>query len=233
MSLKSGLVTFCFVGVAAYISGIVYAQSDDPNSGLSLGQDNAVKVVYAVYGGIAHAETEYVDVTDKVSDLFKKSPAGFFVSEQVILGLAGSKEFHSLIVFYNYDGKSHIFSMPENGGTLTLDMLKQAARDYPSHENEVPAPGTPDNDFRVVFATYGVSDGGAQPFMNVTALVRSLIRDQPEGFFAHEDVMGGDPHPGDQKALVIVFDTETGRHFYAQVNNGPLVSKRVLVDSAK
>ncbi len=231
---KGRLSRYGFRGVvvAILLTPFAGAQADGPNSDLAINPDDEVSVAYAVYGGIENAQTHYVDVTKKVADLFKGPSAGFPVTEEEILGVKGSKPFQSLVVFYNYNGKSHVFSMPEDGGDVTLAKLKQEARIHISHDLAVPPPGTPDNDFRVAFAAYGVSDGGPEQFWNVTALVRSLVRDQSDGFFAHENVMGGDPHPGDQKAIIIVFDNETGRHFYTQVNNGPLINKEVLLDAA-
>jgi hypothetical protein len=220
-----------FSALIAFIAP-VHAQSDNPLSDLSLDPDEAVNVVYAVYGGISQANAHYVDVTDKVTALLK-SPAGFPATEKAVLGVEGTKEFQSLLVVYNYKGKSHLFNMPEGGGTVTLDKLKEETKVSPSRENEIPSPGSPDADFRIDFAAYGVSDGGREPFWTVTDLVQKLMRDQPEGFSAHEADMGGDPHPGDQKAIVIIFDNAGVRHFFAQVNNGPLINKAALLQAAQ
>ena len=208
---------------------MAFAQSDNPSADLFLDPDEAVQVVYAVYGGITNAEAHYTNVTDKVAGLLQKSSTGFPVDEETVLGVQGSREFQSLIIVYNYEERTYLYNLPEGGGTVSVEKLKTAAKIHPSHMAAIPAPGTPDDDFRIVFATYGVSD----VFWNVTDLVKKLMLDDPEGFFAHENVMGGDPHFGDQKALVIIFDDSSGRHFYAQVNDGPQINKAVLLDAAK
>ena len=215
--------------LAVCLATRVQAQSSNPNSDLSLDPDNAVNVVYAVYGGIQNAQAHYVNVTDKISGLLQKSADGFPVTEDVVLGVHATKEFQSLIIIYNYQQRVYLYNMPEGGGTASIAALKNLASLHPSHEAAIPPPGTPDSDFRVVFATYGVSD----IFWDVTYLVQKLLRDNPEGFFAHENIMGGDPHFGDQKAIVIIFDDAIGRHFYAQVNNGPQINKAVLLDAGK
>jgi len=219
----------CVIGSLLAVSGIAFAQSDNPSADLSLDPDQKIDVVYAVYGGIENQLAHYKNVTDQVTALLQKSPHIFSVTEEAVLGAAGTKEYQSLIIVYNYQERSYFYNMPEGGGEISLDKLKDWAKIHPSHVMAIPAPGTPDSDFRAVFATYGV----AEKFVDVTDLVKKLLRDQPDGFYAHEDAMGGDPHWGWQKALVIIFDDASGRHFYAQVNNGAQVNKAVLLDAAK
>jgi len=210
-------------------SRIAFAQSDNPNADLSLDPDEAVQVVYAVYGGIENQQAHYADVTNKIAGLLQQSPDGFSVTEDVVLDKHESKQYQSLIIVYNYEQRRYFYNMPEGGGKVSLDRLKNVAKLHPSHIAAVPAPGAPDSDFRIVFVAYGVSEN----FVDVTDTVKNLLRDNPDGFFASEDAMGGDPHFGWQKALVVVFDDPSGRHFYAQVNNGPQVNKAVLLDAAK
>jgi hypothetical protein len=212
--------------ILAFVPARLAAQSDNPIADLSLDSDDAVNVVYAVYGGIANSQVHYQNVTDKVSALLSKGT--FPVDEATVLGAQGTKERQSLLVVYNYQQRSYFYNIVEGSGMLSFDKLKLEAKAHPSHDAELPAVSGPDTDFRVIFATYGIND----VFWNETELVKKLLRDEPEGFLAHEDVMGGDPHFGWQKAFVVVFDDASGRHFYAQANNGPAINKIVLENAA-
>ena len=212
--------------LVAGLSQAAFAQSNNPNADLSLNPDDAVNVVYAVYGGITNAISHYQDVTEQVNNLLKK-PGEFPVNEKTILGVDGTKEHQSLIVVYNCQQRVYFYNVLEGSGGLSLDKMKALARIHPSHELEIPSPGTPDSDFRVVFATYGIDD----VFWDETTRVQKLLRDDPEGFFAHEDIMGGDPHFGWSKAIVIIFDDQSGRHFFAQANQDPAINKAVLENS--
>ena len=212
--------------LAASVSLAAFAQSDNPSADLSLNPDDAVDVVYAVFGGITDSIAHYQNVTDKINSLLKK-PAEFPVDEKTILDGDGKKEHQSLIVVYNYQQRVYFYNVLEGSGNLSLAKMKTQARIHPSHELEIPSPDTPDSDFRVIFATYGVGD----IFWDETSRVQKLLRDDPEGFLAHEDIMGGDPHFGWNKAIIIIFDDPNGRHFFAQVNDGPEINKAVLQNS--
>jgi hypothetical protein len=134
-----------------------------------------------------------------------------------------------LIIVYNYDQHLHFFNMPDNGTKISNDVLKEAAQLRVSHIPAVPPADSSDDDLRVVFATYGVQEA----CWDVTEVVKRLLRDNPEGFSAHEDVMGGDPRFGSRKALVVIFDYKGTCYFYTQANDGPVLTKLTLTDATK
>lgn len=222
------------LGVAAF-AALTGAHADNTIPDVSLDPDEALTVVYAVYGGDTYDKTaaHYVNVTDKVSDLLKKSPAGFSATEDVIIGKHETDLVPSLIVVYNYEQQSYFYNIPEGGGTVSVAKLKSWAKAH-NTDHQLALIGAPvdapdGGDFHVVFAAYGVGD----TFFNATDPVRKLIHDQPDGFIPTDDAMGGDPHPGWGKELIVIFDDSSGRHLYALFNIGPKVSRDALLDSAK
>lgn len=118
--------------------------------------------------------------------------------------------------------------MPDLGAAISSDKLIRLTKVHPSHILAVAPTSDSDTDFHVQFATYGVGD----TFWDSTDKVKQLLVDNPEGFFAHEKDMGGDPHWGSAKAIVIIFDVDSQRHFFAQTNTDPQISRDVLTYSA-
>ena len=225
--LRRGL---CAVAVLA--AATIAKAQDNPSSDLSLDPDEAVNVVYAVYGGVTNDQvrSHYVNVTDRVSDLLKNSPDGFSVTEDVVIGKKGPDLVKSLIIVYNYEQQSYFYNIAEDGGTVSVDKLKSWAKTHRDSKIGPPIdPPTNGDDFQVVFAAYGTGD----MFINATDPTKKLIHDQPDGFLATEDNMGGDPHPGWSKVLVIIFDDSSGRHLYSIYNVGPHVVKATILDAAK
>jgi hypothetical protein len=231
MSLKSWGMSFCFIATSALTSGIASAQSDNPNSDLSIDPDENVQVVYAVYGGVNYDKTasHYENVTEKVSDLLKKSPLGFSVTEDAVLGKHGTDWVQSLLIIYNYEQQSYFYNIPEGGGTVSVDKLKSWAKTHRNAKIGTPIDKPASDDFHVVFAAYGVGD----MFINATYPIRKLLHDQPDGFMVTDDEMGGDPHPYWTKVLIVIFDDSSGRHLYSMFNLGPHVSMDALKDAAK
>jgi hypothetical protein len=190
--------------------------------------DESVKVVMALYGGIHDSKAEYVDVSDKVTKLLQASPQGFDVSPEVLLDKAAPNFSRTLLLIYNFEQRRYFYNMPDHGAGISSDKLIRLTKVHPSHILAIPPTSGSDTDFHVQFATYGVGD----TFWDSTDKVNQLLRENPEGFFAHENVMGGDPHWGSAKAIVIIFDTNSERHFFTQINLDPQISKEVLLYSA-
>lgn len=211
---------------------VIRGQSDTTNSDQSLDPEEQVQVVYAVYGGVTddRKASHYVNVTDKVSDLLQKSPNGFSVTEDALVGNHSSDLCQSLLIVYNYQQDSFFYNIAEGTGTVSTSTLRSWAK---THRKEARIGTAIDlfasNDFHIVFAGYGLGD----KFLNATDPVRTLIHDQPDGFVVTDDAMGGDPHPTWIKALVVIFDDPSGRHLYSMYNVGPHVSKDALLDAAK
>jgi hypothetical protein len=220
----------CFIAAAACALGTISAHADNPQSDLSLDPDENVQVIYAVYGGVKNDKlsAHYVKVTDRISDLLQKSPDGFSVTEDAVVGKHGSDLVQSLIVIYDYEQESYFYNVPE-GGILSVDKLKSWAKTHRNSKIGASIDSSPGGDFHVVFAAYGVGD----VFFNATNAIRKLLHDQPDGFIVTDNAMGGDPHPTWSKVLIVIFDDSSGRHLYSLFNIGPHVSKDALLEAAK
>jgi len=216
---------------AVGIVSIASARADNTISDSSLDPDEALTVVYAVYGGNTGDKlaSHYVNVTDKVLDLLKKSPAGFSVTEDAVVGKHGTDLCQSLLIVYNYEQKSYFYNIAEGGGTVSADTLKSWAKTHAKVHIGAPIDVAPGDSFHVVFAAYGLGD----TFFNVTDIIRNLLYEQPDGFIVTDAAMGGDPHPGWVKCLIVIFDDPTGRHLYSMFNLGPKVSKAAILEAAK
>ncbi len=79
----------------------------------------------------------------------------------------------------------------------------------------------------MVFAAYGIEGN----FLDVTNQVKDGIRN-PDGLnWNNPDIMGGDPHPGWDKVLVILYDDDSGRNFCALLSSAePAVSKAKILE---
>jgi len=214
--MKCILFLMCFAALGVLFLG--HADSD-----LMVDPDEQVDVVMALYGGIDNHLSHYTDVTSRVETLLKK-PEGFAVGSGSLLDQNVSKDYQSLIIVYNYEQHRYFYNMVDRG-MVSVDDLKKLAKLHPSRVPVIPASNPSDDDLTVLFAAYGVSE----KFVDVTdAVKKHLHDDEPQGFLANEDAMGGDPHFGWQKSLVIIYADANGRHFYAQANTDPPINKAVI-----
>ena len=194
---------------------------------LSGGDDN-VQIVFAVYGG----KDDFWNVTDKVGELLKDLPDGFFAHPDVLLlPDAPSDSSLSLIILYNYNAHRHFYVRENSGPKISLGVLREAAKidDSTAREVTLSPDSKPEDAPTVVFATFGVH----ATFWDVTDKVKRLLLDSPTGFFPHEDVMGGDPEWGSGKNIVIVTDYNGGFHFFAETNGGAKISMKILASANK
>jgi hypothetical protein len=212
------------LSLGACLTGTTHAQSDNPGAGLSAA-DTDVQIVYALYGG----DDLYWNVTDRVKDLLQDSPEGFFAHTDVLRVKTESDSSMSLFIFFNYDGHLHFFVRWNKGPKISVGLLRETAKIDDSHGEAVAEASSSDDGLKIVFAAYG----GHELFWDVTDLVAKLLRDSPEGFFAHTDDMGGDPEWGSDKKLIIIFDYNGHRHFYTQRDGGPKITEATLWAAAK
>jgi len=204
---------------ALFLLGLCRAVSDDDLSG----GNGDIQVVYAVFGG----KDNFWNVTDKVSDLLKNSADGFYArSDSLRIANPPAGVSMSLVLLYNYNDHRHFFVRGDSGPKISQGLLREAARIDDSHDASVTVNANPKPEDlpTVVFAVYGVHEN----FWDVTDRVKKLLVDNPDGFFPHEDVMGGDPEWGSAKNIVIITDYNGCFHFFTEMNLAPKISMLTL-----
>jgi len=188
--------TMLLIAAALFAAGITLL-----NTGAGA-QEEPWQILRADYG---HKELR-VDVMDRLMDLLARSgPSGAFeVNSQTMGGDPAPSKEKSLRIFTKNsrnetkefdisEGKyveARFFAIPRTN----LDDRAARAGDRDRDGDDFPG-------LRIVRAYYGVQGRT----VNVTDLIRSRVRDGAINFVVTNGALGGDPAPGSDKVLIVVY----------------------------
>jgi hypothetical protein len=203
--------------------------SANSTSDVPSGPDPDISVVMAIFGG----DENYEDATKPVIKLLGKAPYSFAPTVYTLrVKDPNYGKDHQLIIVFDLNGHRHVFSDPYHRD-VDAKALRAEAKLEDAAGIVVDAPAISDNpatgpNISVVEAVYGYNT-----YVDVTKSVTQLLA-KPDSFEPTGYGLGvKDPNHGEINYLIIVFDLDGHRHFFARQNNGDNVDAKALEAKAK
>jgi len=184
------------------ISALVFAAVFTFFSARTSAQDDSWMIVRADYG----SKNQRNDVTDIVRDLVGRGGVNgrVVVNNQTMGGdPATGADKHLRIFARNRRGEEREFEFKE-GGYVEARMFNANFRQNDWDDRPQGATGQYQDDYsglRIIRAYYGVQGRT----VNVTDLLRSRVRDGGLSFVVTNSALGGDPAPGADKMIIVIY----------------------------